>query len=130
MKEMPLIENVVNQIRESGKQFNTILCCGRGGLVPAAFLAHRLGIKTVIHLTNARETPTEGLRTVSVTSHLLVVDDISDTGETFKSMTRYVKEGFSTAALYERHSTAYPCDFVGERLHNEDWVDFTWEEKQ
>lgn len=129
MKEQRLIDNIVAQIETSGLQFNTILCCGRGGLVPASYIAHRLDIKTVIHLTNPRETPTEGLRTASVTEHLLVLDDISDTGETFKSMTRYVKKGFSTAALYERHSTTYPCDFVGEKLLTDEWVKFTWEGK-
>jgi len=130
MKELPIIENIVRQIRESGKTFETILCCGRGGLVPAAFIAHRLGIKTVIHLANSRETPSEGLRTISVSSKLLVLDDISDTGETFKNMTKYIGKGFSTAALYERFNTAYPCDFVGERLHSEEWVNFSWEAKQ
>jgi len=89
----------------------------RGGLVPAVMLSHYMNKKfkpynEVLEMTNGQR------------KRVLVVDDISDTGETLYKAETY---GFQTATLTVRHSTIFIPDFYGERIEDDRWLVFPWE---
>ena len=127
MKELKHITNLTDQILKSGEKFDGIMCCGRGGLVMTAYLAHNLDIKLVHHLAYPRSGKDAGMRRGDV--KFLVVDDISDTGETLHQMLDLMGDRHKTAVLYERYSTSFKCDFVGEHIDHDGWIDFSWEKK-
>ena len=58
---------------------------------------------------------------------VLIVEDISDSGESLLIMTEHIKADFKVAVLCERYSTKFKCDFVGEFLDHAEWIDFDWE---
>jgi uncharacterized protein len=89
----------------------------RGGLVPAVMLSHYMNKKfksynEVIEMTN------------NIRQKVLVVDDISDSGETLYKAETF---GFQTATLTVRHSTIFIPDFYGERIEDDRWLVFPWE---
>lgn len=89
----------------------------RGGLIPAVMLSHYMNKKfksynEVIEMTN------------NVRQKVLVVDDISDSGETLYKAETF---GFQTATLTVRHSTIFIPDFYGERIEDDRWLVFPWE---
>jgi uncharacterized protein len=63
-----------------GKKFKTISTISRGGLVPARLVADRLGIKQI--LVDGESIPEDSL----------FVDDIYDSGETFRKIIPYTQE--------------------------------------
>lgn len=89
----------------------------RGGLIPAVMLSHYMNKKfksynEVIEMTN------------NIRQKVLVVDDISDSGETLYKAETF---GFQTATLTVRHSTIFIPDFYGERIEDDRWLVFPWE---
>ena len=123
MKELILVKSLLKQIGD--EKFDGILCCGRGGLVPAAYIAHALGIKEVYHMTYARSSKDAGIRNPE--AKFLVLDDISDSGETMKQMLDLMGSKHKTAVLYQRYSTSFKCDYVGEHINHDSWLKFSWE---
>lgn len=92
----------------------------RGGVILAIVLSHRTGTKhmTIDHF--------EKVKNSLDPKRILIVDDISDSGQTLKS---YVDEGYITATWHERFSTVAKPDFRVELLENTDWVVYPWEAK-
>lgn len=134
--------------------FDRILAVARGGLIPAAMLSHRLGIKEVgsLQLESYVGANREKLRMYAPllpkaaginnlqmwgafaakwdNPKTLIVDDLYDTGET----ARWVREMFPDmviATLYWKNpvsgSQLRPAiGFPGKELPNE-WIVFPWE---
>ncbi len=66
-----LVDLLAQQIIKSGRQIKYIFGLQRGGLIPAVLLSHKLGIP----MTQNPNSP-----------NILIVDDICDSGETFKKL--------------------------------------------
>ena len=115
---MLVTNRLINQIEKSKRMFNSIYGIPRGGLVVAVLLSHRLNIPVV---------DSKGINPAT-----LIVDDICDGGETLQEVeylfkTKYNSE-MTSAVLYQRRSTMYEADFVGEVLaHDYIWIVFPWE---
>jgi len=89
----------------------------RGGLIPAVMLSHYMNKKfkpynEVLEMTNGQR------------KKVLVVDDISDTGETLYKAETF---GFQTATLTVRYSTIFIPDFYGDKIEDDRWLVFPWE---
>ena len=123
--ELKLIDSIVSQIGD--EKFDCVMGCGRGSLVPMAYIAHKLGIESVHHLSHSRGSKSAGMRRNE--AKFLIVDDISDTGDTFKNLLDRMGPLHKTAALYQRYSTKHKCDFVGEHINHDEWLEFSWENK-
>ena len=95
----------------------------RGGLIIAVMISHRLGVKhmTIDHLEKLEEF---GLDIDK--KKILVVDDISDSGQTLK---RFIKEGYTTATLDVRHTTVAVPEHYANWINNADWIVYPWEQK-
>ena len=57
---------------------------------------------------------------------ILIVDDISDSGQTLKY---YKKAGYTTATLDVRSTTITKPDYYVNWIDNADWIVYPWERK-
>lgn len=60
-------------------------------------------------------------------AHLLIVDDVADTGETLHLVAETVRpqvQELRTAVLYEKTRSIVKCDYVWRRT--DDWIMFPW----
>ena len=60
----------------------------------------------------------------------LIVDDINDSGTTFKVVSDIFKNRrltFATAALVNKEKSDFSVDFYGEMFYYNDWITFPWE---
>mgnify|MGYP001364187157 FL=1 len=116
-----LVENLAEQINKLDKKPFYIYGIPRGGAIPGVLLSHKLGIKYQ-QINSTQISKTADL------SHILVVDDICDSGETIKK----IKENFpkcQTATLYYKESAIDKPDIYGE-IVEEEWLVFPWENNE
>lgn len=94
------IAKLVSKIQ--GKKFKTISTISRGGLVPARLVADRLGIKQI--LVDGESIPEDSL----------FVDDIYDSGETFRKIIQRAEnpDELVFATIYARRKNNYPKQLV------------------
>jgi hypoxanthine phosphoribosyltransferase len=110
------LNNIGEQLEGSSKpEFVTGI--PRGGLIPAVLLSHRFDIP-FIGLEAAKTLPG------NLKKKILVIDDISDTGNTLQQIHRH---NFITAALAMRRSSTYTPLYVGEYIKDDHWLVFPWE---
>jgi len=117
------LEKSVNKLVSNIKEVDYVVGIPRGGLIIAVMVSHRLGIKhmTIDHLEKLEE---DGFELIK--KRILIVDDISDSGQTLK---RYKKEGYTTATLDVRNSTITVPDHYVNWLDNTNWIVYPWEMK-
>ena len=116
-----LVDNLAEQINKMDKKPFYIYGIPRGGAIPAVWLSHKTGID-YYQLNSTQISKTANL------SHILIVDDICDSGETIKKL----KENFpkcQTATLYHKITAIDKPDIYGE-ISTYDWLYFPWENQQ
>ena len=116
-----LVDNLAEQINKMDKKPFYIYGVPRGGAIPAVWLSHKTGID-YYQLNSAQISKTADL------SHILIVDDICDSGETIKKL----KESFNkcqTATLYYKETAIDKPDIYGETVE-EEWLVFPWENNE
>ncbi|WP_085783549.1 xanthine phosphoribosyltransferase [Candidatus Nucleicultrix amoebiphila] len=134
-KQLAALSDVLKE-KLAQQSFKGIVAVTRGGLVPAGYLAHRLGIRTIETLgLSSYDDQSKQQKVLKVEKPLdlqdggegwLIVDDISDTGKTFE----YIQNLFPKA-----HRLAYIVKPQGEKFVNvyamdvaqDTWVVFPWE---
>ena len=122
LKDWSEIENcvkiLVEKIQHTGKEFKAIYTISRGGLVPARLVADRLNIRLV--LVDEETIPDEAL----------FVDDIYDTGETFRKIMPRVENTDSLvfATLFARRKQHYPKQLIYAKLTDDsEYIVFPWD---
>lgn len=134
-----LARKVADQINSSGYKPDIIVGLARGGWVLARVLCDFVGVKDLVSLKvehwgiTATPDGTAKLKhplNVDVTGKkLLVVDDITDTGESMKVTLKYLKTlnpaEIRTASLQHLTCAKFKADYVGETLPWR-WVIFPW----
>lgn len=106
------VEEIVNEIYVQicdNKAITKIYGLPRGGLIPAVMLSHKAKLPLITDSS-------------LVDNNTLIVDDISDSGETLKGYT-----DFTIATLFIRHNTKTTPTIFGEVIMNDDWIVFPWE---
>ena len=122
------VSNLASQINSNtGIEVDYVVGIPRGGLILAVMLSHKLCIKhiTVDHLEKLEEDimmPNFDINKRKI----LIVDDISDSGQTLKT---YKQQGHTTATLDVRNTTITKPDFYCNWLENTDWIVYPWERK-
>lgn len=112
------VEILVKRITQTGQKFKTIYTISRGGLVPARLVADRLDIKQI--LVDEETIPDDSL----------FVDDIYDTGETFRKMMPLVEnpDTLLFATLFARRKKQYPKQLIyAKQTKNSEYVVFPWD---
>ena len=114
------IEVLAKQIEDSKIHYEVIYGLARGGLVPAVMLSHRLKIPMVLNME-------EVWRLKVKNKAALIVDDISDTGETLKY---FDDQKFDIATLFVReHKSKIKPRYSYKNINHDNWLLFPWETK-
>jgi uncharacterized protein len=129
-------DRIADAVRANGRVPETIVALTRGGWVPARLLADRLGVKRLVSIRlqhwgvtaqpSGKAELTEGLSGPVRGQTVLVVDDITDTGESLALATQAVRDGGasrveSAACLHIGHSKFVP-DYFAEQIPRDAWV--------
>jgi uncharacterized protein len=133
------IRELAQQVADSGFAPDLVLGIARGGLPVAGGLAYALGAKAVGTMNVEFYTGVEAtldepvllpplLDMDAVTgSHVLVVDDVADSGRTLDLVLRLVRERVATArtvVLYDKPRSVVRPDYVWRSTDR--WIVFPW----
>jgi len=127
---------VAAKVRAAGRPPETLVGLTRGGWVPARLLGDRLGIHRLVSLrvqhwgvTAARDGKarlTEGLSGAVAGQAVLVVDDITDTGESLHLASEHVAaagpRSVETAAFVHIAHSKFVPTFFAEEIPRDAWV--------
>jgi hypoxanthine phosphoribosyltransferase len=153
---------IASQMYKADFRPDYIVGMTRGGLIPAVKLSHYLDIP--MYALDPRESnlwmaeeafgyvPLEEQEVIksrwdiSYKKNILIIDDINDTGKTFKNLVEDWRSGclpredsawnsvwhnnVKFAALIENQASDFDADFVGleiNKLENPEWCVFPWE---
>ena len=139
---MVAVSTLANKIIEGGDRHCPIVAVGRGGLVPAVILSHRLagqriyqidaqayydGDYTGVTLALPVRLPTDATR-------VLLVDDLIHTGATFDAIVRHVRDFLDSdmtillATVLVRPEAPYTPAYYGRILSGDPgWIVFPYE---
>jgi len=131
--------DLARAVHADGYAPDMILGVARGGLLPAASLGYALGVKNTCAMSVEFYTgidqrldvpmvlpPTPDLVDLGH-AHLLIVDDVADTGGTLEVVHDFCAAKVAevrTAVLYEKPRSVVKCDYVWRRT--EAWITFPW----
>jgi len=131
---------LAEKIKASGYRPDVVVAIGRGGYVPARIVCDELligamtGIK-IEHWGLGAEKKEEAVIRYPLAADVrglavLIVDDVTDTGETLRVARGYV-EGFSpcevrTAVLHHKHTSAVLPDYYADYVGDWRWVTYPW----
>ncbi|HTT45688.1 MAG TPA: phosphoribosyltransferase [Thermoplasmata archaeon] len=129
-------DRLAGQIRAASAVPETIVALTRGGWVPSRLLSDRLGVKRLVSLRaqhwGVTATPdgkaqlTEGLSGPVDGQKVLVVDDITDTGESLALASTHVAEQhptrLETAACLHIASSKFVPTYYAEEIPRTGWV--------
>ena len=112
-----------------------IIGLSRGGLIPAVIISNMLNIRKVYSLgLKSYEGEEQGkveiyqIPEFTGMDKILLIDDISDTGDSFKnSKEMLVNKAVVTASLTIKPKTNFKPDVYGKIIKNDVWVVFPWE---
>lgn len=116
-----------------------IVGISRGGLIPAVMLSHMkqvsffgtVGIKSYSGKDKQAETMYQGIDIGKLQNldTVYLVDDICDTGKTFKFLIDNVLKlgNIKTVSLIYKKNTLYTPDYYGYEVGSKFWVDFPFE---
>jgi len=124
-----LVKEVARQVGAK-KNYDCILAIANGGIIPAKLLAEELGIDDVkIVPVRKKKVIAPEMPALDKKKRYLVIDDIYDTGDTYKKVRKAVK-GFSCdyAFCMTRHQT--DAGICGRILGHDRWIVFPWERGQ
>lgn len=97
------------------QNFKNIYGIPRAGLMVAVVLSHHLGLPLVLHLEE-------------ISQDTLVVDDISDSGETLLRLEKELGWKPRVASLFYHNDTKRRPDFAPRE--KKEWVVFPWETEE
>ncbi len=127
-----------NQIKATGKDYKGIITITRGGLVPSAILAHVLGIRMLDIVATISYNGQDQSDEVKITNQpelalkdnkgegWLLVDDLSDTGKTFKELKKLLPNATTTTVYVKPQGKNYVSHFLLE-VPQETWIVLPWE---
>jgi hypoxanthine phosphoribosyltransferase len=130
------IDCIVDGIKADKYKFDYIIGIARGGLIPATVLAYRLKKPILLIEWSYRDS---GIRNISSevyeiiqSKKVLLVDDILDSGQTVKELSKHIGN-YKTAALVYNVKQEVPCDYFHVKIDRDvtrEWVTFWWDTEE
>ena len=128
------IDELVKEVANRASSFKPTHIVGitRGGLIPAVMLSHSfdLPMETLgVSFRDNRATHHTKFKPID-DARYLIVDDINDSGTTFKVVPDIFRNRrliFATSALINKEKSGFDVDFYGEMFYHDDWINFPWE---
>lgn len=135
-----LARRLARQVRDSGYRPDIIVAIGRGGYMPARILSDFLGLMDLAtfkieHYAGPRISKTPVIRyplTADVSGkRVLLVDDVSDSGDTFNVAIDHVRSRgepveLRTAVLHHKTVSRYRPDYFATRVVKWRWIIYPW----
>ena len=127
------VKDLCDKIRKSG-QFDKIVAISRGGLVPAGIVAYELNIRNLSVINIATYVCASHLKldevdmpefVGKVDDKTLIVDDLSDSGQTFRVMRRQFPVG-KFVTVYAKPKGKDEVDIYAKAIPDQ-WVVFPWD---
>lgn len=134
-------KKVAKQVVKSGYKPDVVVALSRGGFIPARTICDLLVIKDLISIKvdhwgiTATKDGKARLR-YPVDADLagkkaLIVDDITDTGESLSLATKWIRENLKpqeirTATIYHITHSKFTPDYAAEYIPKENWVWVVW----
>lgn len=115
------IASIVYFIKKKNLRIRAIYAIPKGGLVLGTALANILDLKLFCNYQDIRNH-------MYYAKQVLIVDDISDTGETFLKHRNIQK--FTTVTLFIKKGTKHIPNFYTQTCGVDQWVCFPWEENE
>ena len=128
------VKNLCKKIKNSGKDFNKIVAISRGGFIPAGIIAYELDIRKTAVINISTYVGSKHLKLDEVDNpeyvgrvdeKTLIVDDLSDSGQTFQVMRRQFPNG-TYVTIYAKKRGSQQVD-IYERDMPEKWLVFPWD---
>lgn len=135
-----LARQLTQQIRASGIKIDMIVAIGRGGYMPARILSDLLGIMNLAsfkieHYRGSRKSPQAIIRYPLVADvnrqHILLVDDVSDSGDTFNVALEHLHSKgqparIQTAVIHHKTVSTFVPDYYVEAVKEWRWIIYPW----
>lgn len=135
-----LARRLAFKVHAAGYRPDLIVAIARGGYTPARVLADYLGVMNVAsikveHYRGMRKAARVAVRHPlpegATGKRVLIVDDVSDTGDTFEVAVPHVRERLPgaeirTAALLHKASCPLAPDFYARKVLKWRWIIFPW----
>jgi len=135
---MSLCTKIVEQLKD--KQPNIldfeIVGLSRGGLIPSVIISNMLnirkvysvGLRTYADQEKASNAELYQVPDISSMQKILLIDDISDSGDSFISINKMlVNKEVITASLFLKKRTKFIPDVYAKKAKDESWIVFPWE---
>jgi hypoxanthine phosphoribosyltransferase len=134
--------NIADLVNESDFRTDVVVSVLRGGAIPGVQLSHVLDkpLQTFAFSTRDKKVVDEDFKNLMTlfeyNKRVLFVDDINDTGETFKQILTYLTNQGVNRNMYRFASLVYnlnsdiKSDYYGmviEKVDGSPWVKFWWE---
>lgn len=135
------IEELAVKVYKSGWEFDQILCVAKGGLRVGDTLARIFDLPLAILSASSYAGPGNRRRgrlvfsreltmtTLNLGSHVLLVDDLADSGATLRRAVEWVKyhygfyvEEIRTGVLWYKASSTFQPDFYVDYLPDNPWI--------
>jgi hypoxanthine phosphoribosyltransferase len=113
-----LIKVLADKVSSLQREFSNITTISRGGLVPSRLLADHLGINTII------------VDPKKISSDSIFVDDIYDSGTTFKKIINRVDHPSELVyvTLFARRGKKYPKQLIfAKKTNTNSYIVYPWD---
>jgi hypothetical protein len=107
------IDNLSRSLR--GIHIDYIYGVIRGGTIPAVMLSHKLNIPIISYLNE------------HIQDKILIVDEICDSGKTFKDLSN--NKNYIFLSLYKRFNSNFNPNYYYKEILSKEWLIFPWELK-
>ncbi|MBO5442932.1 MAG: xanthine phosphoribosyltransferase [Alphaproteobacteria bacterium] len=126
-------KELCEKIKQSG-EYNKIVAISRGGLIPAGILAYELDIRNsqAINISSYDEDKQRADEDIEIFGNVgevdektLIVDDLSDTGKTFRILRKIYPQA-KYVAVYAKEKGRSVVDIYARSMPDE-WIVFPWD---
>jgi len=135
---MSLCSRIVRELKD--RYPNTldyeIVGLSRGGLIPSVIISNMLnirkvysiGLRTYADQEKASNAEVYQVPDISSMQKILLIDDISDSGDSFISIKKMLEnKDVVTASLFLKKRTKFIPDVYAKKAKDESWIVFPWE---
>jgi hypoxanthine phosphoribosyltransferase len=135
-----LAQNLALRIRGDGFAPDLIIAIGRGGWVPGRLLSDYLGVANLTEVKVEHYTATRKHKEARVRYPLgadpagrrvLLVDDVTDTGDSFAAALAHIRAkgepaALRTLVLHHKSVSPYVPDYYGAKVAKWRWIIYPW----
>ena len=133
------VRELAQMVAEDGYRPEMILAIARGGLFVAGSLGYALAVKNLYVMNVEYYTGVDERLDLPVilppyvdwvdldNTHVLIVDDVADTGHTLELVRNSALEQVAevrSAVLYQKSQSVVDCEYVWK--HTDQWINFPW----